>query len=158
MSPLISVGTGRSRSKRGRSLRPAIALQAGAADAVADLAARGLAVAVLSGSRAAHYRDRLTARTVDDVVTPALLALIWKNTHSPGTRELLAHTRRAFTKPAPRDFAVNPRGQPLTIRTTDLEFPPKLLQFQRTCAARRIRCRDEASRRRGGSRSSAPAA
>jgi DNA-binding transcriptional LysR family regulator len=110
MSPLISVGSGCSRSKRGRSLRPAIALQAGAADAVADFAARGLAVAVISGSMATHYRDRLTARTVDDVVTPALLALIWKNTHSPGTRELLAHTRRAFTKPAPSRTPGEPTG------------------------------------------------
>ncbi|MFF7845170.1 hypothetical protein ACFZC6_41480 [Streptomyces ossamyceticus] len=91
MSPLISVGSGRSRSKRGRDLRPAIALQAGAADAVADLAARGLAVAVLSGSMAAHYRDRGTARTVDDVVTPALLALIWKNTHSRDADAARAH-------------------------------------------------------------------
>jgi DNA-binding transcriptional LysR family regulator len=109
MSPLISVGSGRSRSKRGRSLRPAIALQAGAADAVADLAARGLPVAVLSGSMAAHYRGRVTARTVDDVVTPALLALIWKNTHSPGKRELLAphpaSNHQARPPPLPREPA-----------------------------------------------------
>ncbi|MFF7260865.1 LysR family transcriptional regulator [Streptomyces sp. NPDC008159] len=84
-----------------QNLQPAIALQASAADAIADLAARGLAVAVLSDSMAAHYRDRLTARTIDDVATPALLALIWKNTPSPGVRELLVHSRRAFTTPDP---------------------------------------------------------
>ncbi|WP_237694249.1 LysR family transcriptional regulator [Streptomyces sp. SID2563] len=78
-------------------LRPSIAMQASAADAIADLAARGLGVAVLSDSMAAAHRgDRLTARTIDDVETPALLALIWKSTHNPAVRELLAHTRRAF--------------------------------------------------------------
>ena len=50
---------------------------------------------------AAHYRDRLTALTIDDVETPALLALIWKSTHSPAVRELVMHSRQAFTKPVP---------------------------------------------------------
>lgn len=77
-------------------LHPSIAMQAGAADAIADLAARGLGVAVLSESMAAVHRDRLTARTIDDVDTPALLALIWKSPHNPAVRELLAHSRRAF--------------------------------------------------------------
>lgn len=78
--------------------QPVIALQASAGDAIADLAARGLGVGILSESMAARYRDRLTARTVDDVETPALLALIWKDTHNPAVRELLAHGRRAFTE------------------------------------------------------------
>jgi len=47
----------------GQVSQPAIALQASASDAIADLAARGLAVALLSDSMAARYRDRLTART-----------------------------------------------------------------------------------------------
>ncbi|MEV6984480.1 LysR substrate-binding domain-containing protein [Sphaerisporangium sp. NPDC051017] len=87
-----------------QSLQPVIALQASAADAIADLAARGLAVAILSDSMAARYSDRLTARTIDDVETPVLLALTWKSTHSPAVRELLVHSRQAFayTKPAPR--------------------------------------------------------
>jgi hypothetical protein len=50
---------------------------------------------------AARYRDRLTALAIDDVETPALLALIWKPTHSPAVRELLVHSRQAFTKPHP---------------------------------------------------------
>ncbi|MFE1286884.1 LysR family transcriptional regulator [Streptomyces sp. NPDC058751] len=79
-----------------QNLQSAIALQASAADAIADLAARGLGVAVLSGSMAARYRDRLTARTIDDVETPALLALVWRSTHNPSVRELLVHSRRAF--------------------------------------------------------------
>ena len=84
-----------------QNLQPAIALQASASDAIADLAARGLAIAILSDSMAAHHRDRLTARTIADVDTPALLALIWKSTHSPGMRELLMHSRQAFTMPDP---------------------------------------------------------
>jgi DNA-binding transcriptional LysR family regulator len=79
-----------------QNVRPVIAFQASAADAIADLAARGLAVGVLSESIAARYRDRLRALVIDDVEKPALLALIWKNTRSPATRELLVHGRRAF--------------------------------------------------------------
>jgi len=45
------------------------------------------------------YRDRLTALTIDDVKTPALLALIWKTPHSPAVRELLVHSRTAFWPP-----------------------------------------------------------
>jgi DNA-binding transcriptional LysR family regulator len=89
-----------------QSLRPAVTLQASAADAVADLAARRLAVAVLSDSMAAHYRDRLTACAIEDVDTPAVLALVWKNTHHPGVRERVAHSRGAFTAPDP---ATSPR-------------------------------------------------
>ena len=80
-----------------RDLHPVIALQASAADAIADLAARGLGVAVLSESMAAHYPD-LTPRTIDDADAPALLSLVWKNTHSPAVRALLAFSRRAFAK------------------------------------------------------------
>ncbi|GGZ08206.1 LysR family transcriptional regulator [Streptomyces nitrosporeus] len=79
-----------------RGLRPVIALQAGAADAVAGLAARGLAVAVLSESMAADHRDLLVARTIDDVETPALLALVWRSAPGPAVRELLTHARREF--------------------------------------------------------------
>jgi DNA-binding transcriptional LysR family regulator len=85
-----------------QGLRPVIALQASAVDAIADLAIRGLAVAILSDSMAARYRDRLTALIIDDVKTPARLALIWKTTQSPAVRELLVHSRTAFAKPEPR--------------------------------------------------------
>jgi DNA-binding transcriptional LysR family regulator len=79
-----------------QDVRPVIALQATAADAIADLAARGIAVAVLSESMAAQYGDRLTALAIDDATTPALLALVWRGTHGPAVRELLAYARRAF--------------------------------------------------------------
>ncbi|MGI5368608.1 LysR family transcriptional regulator [Streptomyces iakyrus] len=82
-----------------RDLRPRIALQAGAADAVVDLAARGLGVAVLSESMAAGRGGRVVVRIIDDVRTPALLALVWRNGRSPAVRELLAQCRRAFGVP-----------------------------------------------------------
>jgi len=83
------------------NLQPTIALQASAADAIADLATRGLAVAILSDSMATRYRDQLTTLTIHDVKTPALLLLIWKSTRSPAVREFLTHSRQAFTKPDP---------------------------------------------------------
>ncbi|MFD3471756.1 LysR family transcriptional regulator [Streptomyces sp. NPDC058682] len=79
-----------------QGLEPTIALQAGAADAMADLAARGLGVAVLSASMAEAYRDRLTARVIDDIDIPALLCLVWRTAPGPAARELLAYGRRAF--------------------------------------------------------------
>ncbi|MEV4838742.1 LysR family transcriptional regulator [Nonomuraea sp. NPDC049486] len=84
------------RACAARDRRPVIAFQASAGDAVADLAARGLGVGILSESMAAHHRDRLAARVIDDVEAPARLALVWKNTHSPAVREALAHGRKAF--------------------------------------------------------------
>ncbi|ETK37021.1 LysR family transcriptional regulator [Microbispora sp. ATCC PTA-5024] len=82
-----------------RGLRPTVALEAGAADAVADLAARGLAVAVLSESMASLHRDRLTASVIEDVETPALLALVWRSPSGPAVRAFLGHARRAFAGP-----------------------------------------------------------
>ncbi|SDK21753.1 LysR family transcriptional regulator [Streptomyces indicus] len=80
-----------------QGLRPEIALQASAAEAVAELAARGLGVAVLSESMAAASGgDRLVVRRIADAETPALLALVWKNPDSPPVRAFLAHGRRAF--------------------------------------------------------------
>ncbi|MGW6564066.1 LysR family transcriptional regulator [Streptomyces sp. NPDC054975] len=101
MPPGTGLRTVFDRACAAQGLHPAIALQASAADAIADLAARGLGVAVLSESMAASCRDRITARTIDDVDTPALLALVWRSTHSPAVRELLVHSRRAFTQPDP---------------------------------------------------------
>ncbi|QTJ66473.1 LysR family transcriptional regulator [Rhodococcus sp. ZPP] len=76
-------------------IRPDIALQASAPDTVADLALRGLGVAILSESMAAAF-DGLTALVLDDVEIPAVLALVWKSAASPAVRELVRHTRRAF--------------------------------------------------------------
>ncbi|MGH3251791.1 MAG: LysR substrate-binding domain-containing protein, partial [Trebonia sp.] len=101
MPPGTGLRTAFDRACAAQSLQPVIAMQASAADAIADLATRDLAVAILSTSMAARYRDRLTALTIDDVETPVLLALIWKSTPSPAARELLIHSRQAFTMPGP---------------------------------------------------------
>ncbi|MEV4524899.1 LysR substrate-binding domain-containing protein [Streptosporangium sp. NPDC049304] len=101
MPPGTGLRTVFDRACAARDLQPIITMQAGAADAVADLATRGLAVAVLSESMAAHHRDRLTTLLIDGVETPALLALIWRGTHNPAVRELLVHSRQAFTVPHP---------------------------------------------------------
>ncbi|MEU6916890.1 LysR family transcriptional regulator [Streptomyces olindensis] len=97
MPPGTGLRTVFDRACAAQGLRPVIALQAGAADAVADLAARGLGVAVLSESMATGRGGDLVARTIDDVTEPALLALVWRRSHGPAVRELLAHSRRAFT-------------------------------------------------------------
>ncbi|MEO3743541.1 LysR family transcriptional regulator [Plantactinospora sp. B5E13] len=77
-------------------LRPTVGFQASAGDAIADLAARGLGVAVLSESMAHGHRDRLTARLIDDVEAPARLALVWADRPHPALRKLLGHLREAF--------------------------------------------------------------
>ncbi|MER7919802.1 MULTISPECIES: LysR substrate-binding domain-containing protein [unclassified Streptomyces] len=100
MPPGTGLRTVFDRACAARDLRPVIALQATAADAIADLAARDLAVAVLSESMAARHADRLAARLIEDVETPALLALIWRGGPGPAVRALLAHGRRAFAGPA----------------------------------------------------------
>ncbi|MCS7480291.1 LysR family transcriptional regulator [Umezawaea endophytica] len=79
-----------------QDLHPVIGLRASAPDAIADLAARGLGVAVLSESMAAHYRDRLTALPIADVTAHALLCLVWRDSPGPALRALLTHARRAF--------------------------------------------------------------
>ncbi len=79
-----------------RRIQPVIALQASAADAIADLAARGLGVAILTESISARYRDRLTALQITDVDSPALLALIWGTTRSPAIDRLVQHCQESF--------------------------------------------------------------
>ncbi|GBF15984.1 HTH-type transcriptional regulator GltC [Rhodococcus sp. Br-6] len=75
--------------------RASIALQASAPDAVADLATRGLGVAILSDSMATSYPD-LASRVIADVDVEAVLALVWRPEISPALRELLSFTKRAF--------------------------------------------------------------
>ncbi|MBM4655171.1 LysR family transcriptional regulator [Rhodococcus hoagii] len=75
--------------------RASIALQASAPDAVADLATRGLGVAMLSESMATSYPD-LASRVIADVDVEAVLALVWRPEISPALRELLSFTKRAF--------------------------------------------------------------
>jgi DNA-binding transcriptional LysR family regulator len=89
-----------------RELVPQIALVASAPDAVADLAQRGLGIAVLSESMAAVQDGRLRALPIDDVDIPAILALVWRSEPSPALRELLVHARAAFA-PRPATHAAD---------------------------------------------------
>ena len=78
-----------------RGAQPDIALQASAPSAVADLAARGLGVAILTASMVDSYALRRLAIT--DLDAPALLALVWRATDSPALRELVRHCRTTLT-------------------------------------------------------------
>jgi DNA-binding transcriptional LysR family regulator len=79
-----------------KDIRPEIALEASAPAAIVDLAIRGLGIAILSESMVARHDGRLTALALDEIKTPALLALISKTTNNPALRELLRHCREAF--------------------------------------------------------------
>lgn len=96
MPPGTGLRTVFDRACAAQGVRPRIALQASAADAIADLAARDLAVAILSSSMAERYEATLTVRAITDVGPPTLLALVWQAVHNPALRELLAHCRTAF--------------------------------------------------------------
>jgi DNA-binding transcriptional LysR family regulator len=84
-----------------QGLKLDIAVEASAPAAVADLAARGLGVAVLSTSMAAAQAPRLRSLPIEDIDLPALLALIWKPAPSRAIQEFLRHCRRAFAVPSP---------------------------------------------------------
>lgn len=86
------------RDCAGAGLSPVIMLQASAPDAVADLATRGLGVAILSASMAAVYADRLICVELADSHTAALLALVWRPTMSPALTELVALARASFSE------------------------------------------------------------
>jgi DNA-binding transcriptional LysR family regulator len=78
-----------------------VTLEASAPGAVADLAARGLGVAVLSESMAAAFPG-LCPVPIEGPLVTASLALIWRPPPGPALRELIARCRRAFaTAPAP---------------------------------------------------------
>ncbi len=78
-------------------IRADIALQASAPGTVADLAHRGLGIAILSESMAAAHSARLTALVIDDVETLAVLALVWPSVQTPALKGLLPHLRTAFS-------------------------------------------------------------
>jgi DNA-binding transcriptional LysR family regulator len=84
-----------------KGLQPDIVLQASAPDAVADLAIRGLGLAILTESMAARHDGPLKAVVIGDIQTAAGLALIWTATKSPALQEFLVRSHRAFTTPQP---------------------------------------------------------
>jgi DNA-binding transcriptional LysR family regulator len=63
---------------------------------VADLAARGLGVAVLSETTAAPHADRLSILPITDAHTEAVPALVWPRSPNPAVSELMSFCRRAF--------------------------------------------------------------
>jgi DNA-binding transcriptional LysR family regulator len=79
-----------------KGVRMDIALQASAPGAVADLAHRGLGVAILSESMALAHSARLNALVIDDIDTLAVLALVWPAVQSPALKGLLPHLQRSF--------------------------------------------------------------
>ncbi len=87
-----------------KGLVPNIVLQASAPDAVADLAARGLGVAILTESMATFHEGRLKALVIDDIMLTVGLALIWKASKSPALQELIDRSREAFTDPLSRQI------------------------------------------------------
>jgi DNA-binding transcriptional LysR family regulator len=85
-------------------IRADISMQASAPTAVADLAIRGLGIAILSESMALLHEGQLKALVIDEIETPAVLALIWGTMKSPALQELLVHCHRAFGQPSrPQD-------------------------------------------------------
>jgi DNA-binding transcriptional LysR family regulator len=75
---------------------PAIGLQATSAEAVADLASRGLGVAVLSESMSTDFSETLVALPLDDVPHRALLLLVWASSSNPAVRVLVSCLEDAF--------------------------------------------------------------
>jgi DNA-binding transcriptional LysR family regulator len=96
LPPGTGIRTVFDQARAAQGMEPGVALQASAPEAVADLALRGLGIAILSESTVSGREPRLTARPIDDIEIPALLALIWRATEGPALRELLVHAREAF--------------------------------------------------------------
>ena len=80
-------------------IRPVVAVEASAGEAIAQLAQRGLGVGILSESMTAGGLDGVTALVIGDVEVPAVLAVIWAPAASPALRELIARCRAAFGGP-----------------------------------------------------------
>jgi DNA-binding transcriptional LysR family regulator len=89
-----------------KGIRTDVAFQASAPTTVADLAHRGLGVAILSESMAAAHSQHLRALVIDDVDTLAVLALVWPSVQSPALRGLLPHLHSTFG----REDAVRSQG------------------------------------------------
>lgn len=100
--PLVCMPTGTGiravldRSSAAAHLSPAIAFEASAADAIADLTARGIGVGVLSASMARAYGDRLRVLAIDGIDVPALLTVVWRPTGRRALAELVRHIRTGF--------------------------------------------------------------
>jgi DNA-binding transcriptional LysR family regulator len=96
LPPGTGVRTVLDRACAARNLRPTIALQASAPDAVIDLARRGLGVAVLSASMTAPLEGDLARVRITGVELAAVLALVWKHTVNPARDALIRKCADAF--------------------------------------------------------------
>jgi len=105
--PIICLPTGTGvravldQSCTAHGIQPDIALEASAPGTVADLAARGLGVAVLSETMALAYQDgayadRLRSVLIGDTGIPALLTLIWRPDPGAAVQAFVGHCRQAF--------------------------------------------------------------
>jgi DNA-binding transcriptional LysR family regulator len=88
-----------------RGINPDIALQASAPGAVADLAIRGLGIAILSESMVTKHIGRLKALLIADIETPAVLALV-----------VLRTERRASRPRSPLSQGLRPSARPVTTQ------------------------------------------
>jgi DNA-binding transcriptional LysR family regulator len=100
MPPGTGIRSAFDQSCAARNVAPAVTVEASAAATIADLAARGLGVAILSESMAAALAgDALAVVPIEDAGTPAILALAWRPSPAPAVAELLRHCRQAFGVP-----------------------------------------------------------
>jgi DNA-binding transcriptional LysR family regulator len=109
-----------------QGIEPDIALQASAPAAIADLAARGLGVAVLSESMVAAHHDRLVPVAIDGVDTRAAQTLMWRVSAGPALKAFVRHAREAFgprkaSRPGPvtATASAGDRRTPVTAGTPD---------------------------------------
>ncbi|AQA05283.1 LysR family transcriptional regulator [Mycobacterium sp. MS1601] len=75
---------------------PTVAVQASAADSIADLCARGVGIGVLSASMAQEHADRLAVVPMRGNPVPAVLAVVWRPTPSPAVAAFLPRLAAAF--------------------------------------------------------------
>ncbi|HEY9264513.1 MAG TPA: LysR family transcriptional regulator, partial [Mycobacterium sp.] len=75
---------------------PHVTVEASAAEAVADLAQRGLGIGVLSASMTVAHRGPLSAVPLTGTPLPALLAVVWSPVPSPALRTFIPRLREAL--------------------------------------------------------------
>lgn len=99
LPPGTGVRTVIDRACAAQGLRPTVALQASAPDAVIDLARRGLGIAILSRSMILRHDNRLARVPLTGVDIVAVLALIWQHAPNPAVHELVRHCETTFAIP-----------------------------------------------------------
>lgn len=75
---------------------PRLAVEASAADAIADLCVREVGIGVLSESMAREYHDRLSVVVLRGNPVPAVLSAVWSPAPSPAVRTFVPRLAAAF--------------------------------------------------------------